>query len=164
MKRLAAFLLMMACMTAGALAEKRVTLTFAGDVTLGSEERLWTEESSLVRCQAREGDAYFLECVRPLFAQDDVTVVNLEGVLSEFDAVIGLDRVKAAHINDSLNPVGARKDRHALIGEGTLGTEAIVAFMTHEKLRHIPFELETPTDDAGHGAEIAMLRGSVGTV
>ena len=83
MKRLAAFLLMMACMTAGALAEKRVTLTFAGDVTLGSEERLWTEESSLVRCQAREGDAYFLERVLPLFAQDDVTVVNLEGVLSD---------------------------------------------------------------------------------
>ena len=83
MKRLAAFLLMMACMTAGALAEKRVTLTFAGDVTLGSEERLWKEESSLVRCQAREGDAYFLERVRPLFAQDDVTVVNLEGVLSD---------------------------------------------------------------------------------
>ena len=83
MKRMAAFLLMMACMTAGALAEKRVTLTFAGDVTLGSEERLWKEESSLVRCQAREGDAYFLERVRPLFAQDDVTVVNLEGVLSD---------------------------------------------------------------------------------
>lgn len=83
MKRWAAFLLMMACMTAGALAETTVTLTFAGDVTLGSEERLWTAESSLVRCQEREGDAYFFERVWPLFEQDDLTVVNLEGVLSD---------------------------------------------------------------------------------
>jgi deoxyribonuclease-4 len=82
--------------------------------------------------------------------------------LAEFDRIVGLDRVKAAHINDSLNIVGARKDRHALIGEGTLGTEAIVRFISHPKLRHLPFALETPTDDKGHGAEIAMLRKRIG--
>ena len=87
---------------------------------------------------------------------------DLEGVLAEFDQIVGLDRVKAAHINDSLNIVGARKDRHALIGEGTLGTEAIVRFISHPKLRHLPFALETPTDDKGHGAEIAMLRKRIG--
>lgn len=87
---------------------------------------------------------------------------DLEGVLAEFDRIVGLDRVKAAHINDSLNIVGARKDRHALIGEGTLGTEAIVRFISHPKLRHLPFALETPTDDKGHGAEIAMLRKRIG--
>jgi len=86
---------------------------------------------------------------------------DLEGVLAEFDRVIGLGRVKAAHINDSLNPVGAKKDRHALIGEGTLGREAILRFITHPGLCRIPFALETPTDDAGHGAEIAMLRNAI---
>ncbi len=87
---------------------------------------------------------------------------DLEGVLSAFDRVIGLERVKAAHINDSRNPVGARKDRHALIGEGTLGRETICRFITHPALRHLPFALETPTDDAGHGEEIAMLRKAIG--
>jgi len=87
---------------------------------------------------------------------------DLESVLSEFDRIVGLDRVKAAHINDSLNPVGARKDRHARIGDGTLGTEAIVRFITHPKLCHLPFALETPTDDKGHGAEISMLRKMIG--
>lgn len=87
---------------------------------------------------------------------------DLEGVLAAFDRIVGLERVKAAHINDSLNPVGARKDRHALIGEGSLGTEAIARFISHQKLQHLPFALETPTDDRGHGAEIAMLRQRIG--
>ena len=83
---------------------------------------------------------------------------DLEGVLAEFDRVIGLERLKACHINDSLNPVGARKDRHARIGEGTLGTAAIVRCILHPMLRGIPFILETPNDTAQHGEEIAMLR------
>jgi len=86
---------------------------------------------------------------------------DLDAVLTEFDRIVGLDRVKAAHINDSLNGVGAKKDRHARIGKGTLGTDGIVDFITHPALRHIPFALETPTDDAGHGAEIAMLRRAI---
>ena len=83
---------------------------------------------------------------------------HLEDVLAEFDRVIGLSRLRACHINDSLNGVGARKDRHARIGEGTLGLEAILRVVAHPALAGIPFILETPTDDAGHGEEIALLR------
>ena len=87
---------------------------------------------------------------------------DLDGVLAEFDRVIGLSRLLAIHVNDSMNPLGARKDRHALIGQGAIGTEAIVRVLTHPALRRLPFVLETPTDDAGHGEEIAMLRERLG--
>ena len=83
---------------------------------------------------------------------------DLEGVLAEFDRVIGLSFLKAVHINDSLNPRGSRKDRHAPIGQGALGTGAIVRVITHPRLCRLPFILETPNDTAGHGAEIALLR------
>ena len=89
-------------------------------------------------------------------------VNGLDGVLTEFDRVIGLSRLKAVHINDSMNPLGSHKDRHALIGEGTLGTEAILRIITHPALKGLPFLLETPTDDKGHGEEIAMLRARLG--
>lgn len=85
---------------------------------------------------------------------------GLDGVLTEFDRVIGLSRLRAVHLNDSLNPPGSRKDRHACIGQGTLGLEAIVRVLTHPALRDLPFLLETPTDDAGHGEEIALLRAA----
>lgn len=87
---------------------------------------------------------------------------QLDQVLADFDRIIGLDRLKAVHVNDSMNPLGARKDRHALIGQGTIGTEAIVRIIAHPALRHLPFLLETPTDDKGHGEEIAMLRTLLG--
>ena len=83
---------------------------------------------------------------------------NLDAVLEEFDRVVGLSRLHAVHINDSMNPPGSRKDRHACIGEGTLGTETILHFLTHPALKGLPFLLETPTDDVGHGEEIALLR------
>lgn len=85
-------------------------------------------------------------------------VHDLDGVLTEFDRIIGLSRLKAVHINDSMNPLGSHKDRHALIGEGTIGTEAILRVIRHPALCRLPFLLETPTDDKGHGEEIAMLR------
>ena len=85
---------------------------------------------------------------------------DLDGVLTRLDRTVGLRRVKAVHINDSQNPPGARKDRHAPIGEGTLGLEGILRVMTHPALRHLPFLLETPWDDAGHGREIALLRAA----
>ena len=91
-------------------------------------------------------------------------VGDLDGVLMEFDRVVGLQKLKAIHVNDSLNPLGAKKDRHALIGQGYLGTEAIVRVLTHPALRHLTFSLETPTDDAGHGEEIRMLREQIGEV
>lgn len=85
-------------------------------------------------------------------------VNNLDGVLEEFEHIIGLERLKAIHINDSMNPMGSHKDRHARIGEGTIGLEAFRRIVRHPLLQDIPFILETPNDDAGWAGEIAMLR------
>jgi len=87
-------------------------------------------------------------------------VSDLDGVLAEFDRVIGLDKLKALHINDSKNPLGAHKDRHACIGEGFLGVDTITAVIGHPKLAGLPCILETPQEDLeGYGKEIEMLRG-----
>lgn len=84
---------------------------------------------------------------------------DLEAVLDEFDRVIGLKKLKAMHINDSKNPLGAHKDRHAKIGEGTLGTEAIKKIINHPRLQKLPCILETPQEDLqGYGEEIRLLR------
>lgn len=84
---------------------------------------------------------------------------NLDGVLAEFDRVIGLTRLRAVHLNDSLNPCGAHKDRHARIGEGTLGQETFRRIINHPALRNLPFVLETPNELDGYAREIALLRG-----
>ena len=83
---------------------------------------------------------------------------DLDGVLEEFDRIVGLDKLYAMHINDSLNPAGAHKDRHAKIGEGHLGVDTIVNVITHPKLKHVPFILETPNELDGYAAEISLLR------
>ncbi len=85
-------------------------------------------------------------------------VGDLDGVLAEFDRVIGLKWLKAIHLNDSLNERGSHKDRHARIGEGKIGLEALVRVINHPVLRELPFILETPNDDAGYAAEIALLK------
>ncbi len=85
-------------------------------------------------------------------------VEHLDEVLQEFDQVIGLDRLKAVHLNDSMNPLEAHKDRHEKIGEGHLGIEAITRIINHPVLRDLPFILETPNDDDGYRREIALLR------
>lgn len=85
-------------------------------------------------------------------------VNNLEGVLSEFDRVLGLELLKAIHLNDSMMPFGSHKDRHATIGSGEIGLEALLKVMEHPALRELPFYLETPLDDAGHRDEIQMLK------
>ena len=85
-------------------------------------------------------------------------VEDLDGVLEEFDRILGLSRLKAVHINDSMNPKGSHKDRHARIGEGTIGLAAFERIINHPALRDLPFILETPNDDAGWSREIAMLR------
>ena len=85
-------------------------------------------------------------------------VRDLDGVLTEFDRVIGLERLKAVHLNDSLNPCGAHKDRHARIGEGCLGLEALARVVKHPALRELPFCLETPNDLSGYAREIALMR------
>ena len=85
-------------------------------------------------------------------------VNDLDGVLTRFDKAVGLERIRAVHINDSKNPLGARKDRHEKIGLGTIGTEAIVRLMTHPALRDKPFYLETPNELDGYAKEIALLK------
>lgn len=85
-------------------------------------------------------------------------VRDLDGVLTEFDKTIGLSKLRAVHLNDSLNACGARKDRHAKIGEGQIGKEALFRVINHEALYSLPFILETPNDEAGYAAEISMLR------
>ena len=84
---------------------------------------------------------------------------DLDGVLQAFDEIIGLDRLKAIHLNDSKNPIGSHKDRHEKIGEGTLGLAGIANIINHPKLCHLPFYLETPNEAAGYAKEISLLKG-----
>ncbi|WP_270942082.1 deoxyribonuclease IV [Romboutsia lituseburensis] len=86
-------------------------------------------------------------------------IVNeLDKVLDEFDSIIGLEKLKAVHLNDSMMPFGDKKDRHEVIGEGKIGLEAIMDFMTNPRLSHLPFFLETPLEDEGHKREIKMIK------
>lgn len=85
-------------------------------------------------------------------------VNNLDSVIDEFDKTIGLEYLKAIHINDSLNPCGAHKDRHAKIGEGYIGTDAFERIINHPALKCLPFYLETPNELPGYAAEIALLK------
>jgi deoxyribonuclease-4 len=84
---------------------------------------------------------------------------DLDGVLAEFDRVIGLERLRAIHMNDSKNPYGSHKDRHEKIGDGSLGVEVLKAVINHPRLRHLPFYLETPNELEGYAEEIRLLRG-----
>ena len=85
-------------------------------------------------------------------------VQDLDGVLTEFDRVIGLSRLKAVHLNDSMYGLGSHKDRHARIGEGKIGAEAMVRIINHPALRGLPFYLETPNELPGYAQEIRFLR------
>lgn len=86
-------------------------------------------------------------------------VNDLDGVLNKFDEIIGLDRLKAIHLNDSKNPFASHKDRHEKIGEGSIGIEAIARIINHPKLKGIPFFLETPNELDGYAKEIELLKG-----
>lgn len=85
-------------------------------------------------------------------------VNDLDGVLESFDKVIGLERLKAIHLNDDKNPMGSQKDRHEKIGKGTIGLEAFERIINHPALRDLPFYLETPNDLAGYKEEIEILK------
>lgn len=85
-------------------------------------------------------------------------VNDLDGVLNEFDKIIGLDKLYAIHLNDSKNPMGSHKDRHATIGDGLIGIDTIARIINHPKLRNLPFYLETPNELEGHGKEIEFLK------
>lgn len=88
-------------------------------------------------------------------------VNNLDEVLDDFDKIIGIDKLKAIHLNDSMMGFAQKKDRHAVIGEGEIGLDAIINFITHPKIKGLPFFLETPLEDSGHKREIKMLRDIV---
>lgn len=85
-------------------------------------------------------------------------VNDLDGVIAKFDDVIGLNRLKAIHLNDSMNVCGAHKDRHQKIGQGEIGLEALVRVINHPALKHLPFYLETPNEIPGYAQEIKLLR------
>lgn len=85
-------------------------------------------------------------------------VNHLDQVVAEFDRIIGLPRLKAVHLNDSMNPLGAHKDRHARIGEGHIGADAMVRIINHPAFRELPFYLETPNELPGYAREIAFLQ------
>ena len=86
-------------------------------------------------------------------------VNDLDGVLGEFDRVIGIDRLRAVHLNDSMNPMGSHKDRHEKIGMGSIGLTAMERIINHPALRKLPFYLETPNEPDGYAQEIRVLRG-----
>ncbi|WFA07757.1 deoxyribonuclease IV [Tissierella sp. Yu-01] len=86
-------------------------------------------------------------------------VNNLDGVLEEFDRIIGLDKLYAIHLNDSKNPFSSHKDRHEKIGEGSLGIDTFANIINHPKLKYLPFYLETPNELEGYGEEIKVLKG-----
>ncbi|MBP5403935.1 MAG: deoxyribonuclease IV [Elusimicrobiaceae bacterium] len=87
------------------------------------------------------------------------SLVKLDDTLTQFDKQIGLSLLRAVHLNDSLNPLGSHKDRHACIGEGTIGTKTLAGVINHPALKHLPFCLETPNDLEGYAREIKLLRG-----
>lgn len=93
-----------------------------------------------------------------IFAAGYDIVNDLEGVINEFDRVLGLSQLKAIHLDDSLMPFGSHKDRHATIGNGKIGMEPLLNVLRHPAFKELPFYLETPLDDAGHKEEIRMLK------
>ena len=87
-------------------------------------------------------------------------VNDLDGVINEFDNIIGIERLKAIHLNDSLMPFDEHKDRHAKIGEGYIGKKALIDFVKHPQINKLPIVLETPNNLSGYAQEIYMLRNS----
>lgn len=96
-----------------------------------------------------------------VFAAGYDIVHDLDGVLKEFDKVLGLKSLRAIHLNDSMMPFGSRKDRHATIGDGLIGLEALLNVLRHPSLKGLPVYLETPLNDAGHKEEIKMIREKI---
>ena len=96
--------------------------------------------------------------LREILDRIELSVNSLDEVLTDFDRIIGLEKLRAIHINDSKNPLGSHKDRHECIGKGYIGLDAMKRIVTHPVLNHLPFYLETPNDLDGYKAEIELLR------
>lgn len=140
--------------------EQRTTVLLETMAGKGSEVGSRFEELAAIidRVEHRELLGVCLDTCHVYDAGYDI-VNHPEEVLDEFDRVIGLERLKAIHVNDSKNPFASHKDRHEKIGEGSIGFETLYAIVHHPKLRHLPFCLETPNELDGYAREIAMLRG-----
>ena len=125
----------------------------------GSEVGRTFEELRAIIDQVELGDRLGV-CLDTCHVYDaGYDIVNdLDGVLEQFDRVLGIGRLRAIHLNDSKNPFGSHKDRHETIGNGTIGLEAMERIINHPQLKHLPFCLETPNDLAGYGREITLLR------
>lgn len=125
----------------------------------GSEVGRTFEEIRAIIDGARHGEllGVCLDTCHVYDAGYDI-VGDLDGVLRRFDEVIGLDRLRAVHLNDSKNPFESHKDRHEKIGQGSIGLDTFVRIVNHPRLCHLPFYLETPNELDGYAAEIALLR------
>ncbi|MBQ8514261.1 MAG: deoxyribonuclease IV [Ruminococcus sp.] len=139
--------------------EQTTTVLLEGMAGKGSEIGSKFEElrAILDRVALREKMGVCLDTCHLWEAGFDI-VNDLDGVLEEFDRIVGLPHLKAMHLNDSKNPMGAHKDRHEKIGQGHIGLDALARVINHPALRHLPFILETPNEDEGYAAEIARLR------
>lgn len=135
------------------------TLLLETMVGHGSEVGGTFEELRAILDTAKTGDRVGV-CMDTchVFAAGYDIVNDLDPVLRHFDKVIGIERLRAVHLNDSLFALGSRKDRHAEIGKGKIGLRAMARIITHPALRGLPFYLETPNDDDGHGREITELK------
>ena len=125
----------------------------------GSEVGRCFEELRMIMDRAKLGDRLGV-CLDTCHIWDggyDI-VGNLDGVLEELDRTVGLNRLKAIHLNDSKNPRSSHKDRHEKIGEGEIGLDALVRVINHPALKHLPFYLETPNELPGYAHEIKLLR------
>ena len=153
--------LIAAALNAVLRAEQHTTVLLETMAGKGTEVGRSFEELAaiLARVERREKMGVCLDTCHVWDAGYDIAG-DLDGVLAEFDAVIGLGRLRAVHLNDSLNERGARKDRHARIGEGCIGLAALTRVVNHPRLRGLPFILETPNDHAGYAREIALLRAA----
>lgn len=139
--------------------EQRTTVLLETMAGKGSEvgSRFQELAAILERVERKEKMGVCLDTCHVYDAGYDI-VRDLDGVLEEFDRVIGLERLKAIHVNDSKNPFASHKDRHEKIGQGTLGLETFRRLVTHPRLQGIPFYLETPNELEGYGEEIRLLR------
>ena len=119
------------------------------------------EIKAIIDAVGREDIGVCLDTCHVYDAGYDI-VTDLEGVLAEFDRIIGLNKLKALHLHDSKNPFASHKDRHECIGQGSLGEETFRAIVTHPALRDLPMILETPNELPGYEAEIRLLRSFAG--
>ena len=128
----------------------------------GSEVGRSFEELRAIMDASKAGDRLGV-CLDTCHVYDGgYDIVNqLDDVLAEFDRIIGLDRLKAIHLNDSKNPMASHKDRHEKIGQGSIGLDAMVRIINHPALRDLPFYLETPNELDGYASEIALLRNLI---